>query len=196
MTSADTSDTVEMRQLGALEALLLLAAQPMPLATLAAAIGASEAHTDGLLRQLQDEYAGRAPGSREHGFELREAGGGWRMYTNPHFSEIVTAFVVAEQSGKLSVPALETLAVIAYRQPVSRAQIAAIRGVNVDSVVRTLLARGLIEEVGTSVSGAGLYGTTGRFLEAMGMNSLAELAPLAPYLPEESEIDEVAKEIE
>lgn len=118
------------------------------------------------------------------------------MYTNPHYSEIVSAHVVAEQSGRLSVPALETLAVIAYRQPVTRAQIAAIRGVNVDSVVRTLLARGLVEEVGVSVTGAGLYGTTDRFLEAMGMNSLAELAPLAPYLPEETEIHEVAKEIE
>lgn len=189
-------DKLEQRQLGALEALLLLAASPVPLERLAAAIGESQGRTDALLRTLQADYAGKLEGSRERGFELREAGGGWRMYTNPHFREIVTAYVVSEQSGKLSVPALETLAVIAYRQPVSRAQIAAIRGVNVDSVVRTLLARGLIEEVGASVTGAGMYGTTDRFLEAMGMNSLAELAPLAPYLPEESEIDEVAKEIE
>lgn len=181
--------------LGALEALLLVAAEPVPTATLAAAIGQSEADTDALLRALSREYAG-IDGDRVRGIDVREAGGGWRIYTNPRFADIVAAHVVAQESGKLSVPALETLAVIAYRQPVTRAQIAAIRGVSVDSVVRTLQTRGLISEVGTAQStGAILYGTTSYFLEAMGMNSLAELAPLAPYLPEASELDDVAKEM-
>lgn len=190
-----STENFDERQLGALEALLFVASSPMPLVDLAHALGVSEAETSRLLHYLREEYAGEH-GGRERGFVLREAGGGWRMYTNSHYGDIVSAYITREHSGKLSTPALETLAVIAYRQPVSRAQIAAIRGVNVDTVVRTLCARGLTEEVGRSVSGAALYGTTARFLEVMGMNSLDELAPLAPYLPDEADIDDVAKEIE
>ncbi|MBE6484406.1 MAG: SMC-Scp complex subunit ScpB [Actinomycetaceae bacterium] len=180
---------------GALEALLLIAAEPMPLASLAGAIGASEAYTDTLLREIARDYAGDGEG-RVRGFELREAGGGWRLYTRPRFADVVAAYVVADQSGKLSQAALETLAVIAYRQPVTRAQVAAVRGVNVDSVVRTLVTRGLVEETGTTAAtGAILYGTTSYFLEVMGMNSLAELAPLAPYLPEADELEDVERDL-
>lgn len=185
----------EQTLLGALEALLLVASDPVPTATLASAIGVGEAEADALLRELAHEYGGGA--GRVRGIDIREAGGGWRMYTHPHYADVVAAHVVAQESGRLSVPALETLAVIAYRQPVSRAQIASIRGVSVDSVVRTLQTRGLICEVGTATAtGAILYGTTPFFLEAMGMNSLEELAPLAPYLPDVVELDEIAKEIQ
>ncbi len=175
--------------LGALEALLLVAREPVPLATLADAVGASEAETDAMLRAIAADYRGEG-GARTRGFCLREAGGGWRLYTNPRFADVVASHVAAENSGRLSAAALETLAVIAYRQPVTRAQIAAIRGVSVDSVVRTLVTRGLVTEAGAAASGAALYGTTEYFLEAMGMNSLAELAPLAPYLPEAYDLQE------
>lgn len=176
--------------LGALEALLLVAREPVPLATLADAVGASEAETDAMLRAIAADYRGEG-GARTRGFCLREAGGGWRLYTNPRFADVVASHVAAENSGRLSAAALETLAVIAYRQPVTRAQIAAIRGVSVDSVVRTLVTRGLVTEAGVAAaSGAALYGTTEYFLEAMGMNSLAELAPLAPYLPEAYDLQE------
>ena len=176
--------------LGALEALLLVASEPVPLASLAEAIGVSEAETEGMLRAIAADYRGEND-SRRRGFCLREAGGGWRLYTNPRFADIVAAHVVSENSGRLSAAALETLAVIAYKQPVTRAQIAAIRGVSVDSVIRTLITRGLVAESGaTAASGATLYATTEYFLEVMGMNSLDELAPLAPYLPEAYDLQE------
>ncbi len=184
------------RLLGALEALLLIAREPMSIVTLARAVSLSQARTESLVRQIARELDG-SEGGRVHGFHLREVAGGWRLYTNPAYSDIVGSYVVEGESGKLTIPALETLAVIAYRQPVTRAQIAAIRGVSVDSVVRTLQTRGLISEVGaTETTGAILYGTTPFFLEAMGLASLSDLAPLAPYLPEASELDEVAKELQ
>lgn len=183
------------RAMGALEALLLVAAEPVSLRDLAHAIDHTEADTDSLLRALAREYGGGA-GGRVRGIDVREVAGGWRLYTRPVYSDIVAAHVVRQESGKLSIPALETLAVIAYRQPITRAQIASIRGVSVDSVVRTLQTRGFVAEAGVSpATGAVLYCTTPYFLEAMGMNSLDELAPLAPYLPEASELDDVAKEM-
>ncbi|MDY5128820.1 SMC-Scp complex subunit ScpB [Actinotignum urinale] len=177
--------------LGPLEALLFLAASPQTPQSLADALGIREEDTLALLHKLSEEYTR----GRQRGFYLKEAGGGWRFYTHPRYADIITAHVTARQSGKLSQAALETLAVIAYKQPVTRAQVAAIRGVNVDGVVRTLLTRGLIEETGEGATGAILYGTTPFFLEAMGMNSLNELPPLAPYLPEADELDDVEKEI-
>ncbi|WP_124054827.1 SMC-Scp complex subunit ScpB [Arcanobacterium ihumii] len=179
---------------GALEAILMVASEPVSSALLANSLGISEAETDSLLRALAHEYESGSTTPR--GFTLREVGGGWRFYSHPRYADLVGNFVTAGQSNKLSVQALETLAVIAYRQPVTRAQIAAIRGVEVDSVVRTLQTRGLVEQVGTTAAtGAGLYGTTDYFLERMGMNSLAELAPLAPYLPENEDLEDVEKEI-
>ncbi|MFP7696131.1 SMC-Scp complex subunit ScpB [Trueperella sp. LYQ143] len=178
-------------QRGALEAILMVAPEPVSVTRLAQAIEASEADTDALLRSMQTQYC-----ADERGFQLREAAGGWRMYSDPRYAQIVGEFVTAGQSARLSVPALETLAVIAYRQPITRAQIAAIRGVEVDSVVRTLVTRGLVEQVGTTAAtGAGLFGTTALFLEKMGMNSLDELAPLAPYLPDDAILDDIEKEM-
>lgn len=178
---------------GALEAILMVAAEPVSVKGLAFALELSEVQTDSLLREMAHEYSSD---ERPRGFQLREVGGGWRFYSDPRYADIVGNFVTAGQSGKLSVQALETLAVIAYRQPVTRAQIAAIRGVEVDSVVRTLATRGLIAQSGTTqATGAILYETTDLFLEKMGMNSLEELAPLAPYLPDEEELDDVEKEI-
>ena len=179
---------------GALEAVLMVAENPIPLAQLAASLDISEAETQQLLSELARSYAEGSPYPR--GFQLRESGGGWRFYSHPRYGEIVGKYITAGKVNKLSIPALETLAVIAYRQPVTRAQIAAIRGVNVDSVLRTLLARDLIEQAGaTADTGAGLYITTAYFLEKMGMNSLAELPDLAPYLPDEENLEEVEKEI-
>ena len=118
------------------------------------------------------------------GFELRNIAGGWRIYSRAEFAEIVGGFVLEGQTARLTQAALETLAVIAYRQPVSRARVSAIRGVNVDSVVRTLTQRGLIEDSGTDPeSGAILYRTTSYFLERMGIGSVAELPQLSPHLP-------------
>ncbi|MDO5025767.1 MAG: SMC-Scp complex subunit ScpB [Trueperella sp.] len=176
---------------GALEAILMVAPEPISSADLAAAIETSEAETETLLRELSKQYDADA-----RGFQLREAGGGWRFYSHPRYAPLVEKFLTAAASTRLSVPALETLAVIAYRQPVTRAQIAAIRGVEVDSVIRTLSTRGLVEKVGTTAAtGAGLYATTPLFLEKMGMNSLDELAPLAPYLPDNIELEEIEKEL-
>ncbi len=121
--------------------------------------------------------AGRA------GFELREVGGGWRIYSAPAYADVVGRFVTDGQSARLTQAALETLAVIAYRQPVTRGQVSAVRGVNVDGVVRTLAGPGLVAETGTDpASGAVLYGTTGYFMERMGLGSLDDL-PAARPLP-------------
>lgn len=178
-------------QRGAIEALLMVASEPVPSSDFAQVLGASVAEVESTLRQLAHEYS-----QQGRGFQLREAGGGWRFYSHPRYADVVGGYVTAGQSARLSVQALETLAVIAYRQPITRAQIAAIRGVEVDSVVRTLLTRGLVEQVGTTqATGAGLFGTTALFLEKMGMNSLEELAPLAPYLPEDSELEDVEREL-
>ncbi|MDP9800001.1 segregation and condensation protein B [Arcanobacterium wilhelmae] len=179
---------------GALEAILMVASEPVPLKALAFAIDTPEGETLELLRQLQNEYASDSDAPR--GFQIREVGGGWRFYSNPHYADVVAGFVTAGTSSRLSQPALETLAVIAYKQPVTRAQIAQIRGVEVDSVVRTLQTRGLVEQIGVApATGAGLYGTSELFLEKMGMNSLEELAPLAPYLPGDDELEEIEKEL-
>lgn len=170
--------------LATLEAVLMVADEPIPAVRLAAVLALPTARVEELLAELAAEYRGEG-GGRPRGFELREAGGGWRVYSAPAYADVVGRFVVDGQTARLTQAALETLAVVAYRQPVSRGQVSAVRGVNVDSVVRTLTARGLVAEVGVEpVSGAVLYGTTGYFLERMGMTSLEELPPLAPYLPE------------
>lgn len=170
---------------GALEALLLLADEPMGELTLAEAVGAPEAVVLEALEALATFYdeTGR-------GFELRRVGGGWRYWTRVEHADVIAAHVVSGQSGRLSQAALETLAVIAYQQPVSRGRVAAIRGVNVDGVIRTLLARGLIEEAGHDVdTGAALFATTREFLEKMGLAGLDDLPPLAPHLPEVEELE-------
>jgi segregation and condensation protein B len=133
---------------------------------------------------LRDEYDG-ANGGKARGFELREVGGGWRIFVRQEFDWAVKMFIANENPTKLSQAALETLAVIAYKQPISRGQVASIRAVNVDSVVRTLLNRGLITELYTdSETGAVNFGTTDLMLELLGINSLDELPQISPYLPD------------
>lgn len=172
------------------EAILMVVDQPVTSEELGRVLNLSPEDMESVLHMLAAEYSG-AQGGRDHGFELRRFGGGWRIYSSARWESLVSQFIVGTGQSKLSQAALETLAVIAYRQPISRARISQIRGVNVDAVVRTLLARELVEEVGQSSSGARLYGTTAVFLERMGMNSLDELAPLAPYLPASDELDEL-----
>ncbi|WP_286216671.1 SMC-Scp complex subunit ScpB [Demequina sediminis] len=159
--------------------------EPVPAAELAVALEVPESVVAEALAELRDEYADPdAP----RGFELREVDGGWRLYSSRLYADVVGRFVVDGQSARLSQAALETLAVVAYRQPVTRGQVSQIRGVNVDSVMKTLAARGLVTEVGET-GGAVLYGTSTEFLDRMGLSSLDDLPPLAPYLPDLADID-------
>lgn len=168
-----------------LEAVLIVAEDPVPTLVLAERLGIPVPQIEAALRELTRDYL-----QTGRGFELREVGGGWRYYTAAAAGDCVEQFVLAGQTARLSQAALETLAVIAYQQPVSRGRISAVRGVNVDGVVRTLLTRRLIDEEGTDPeSGATLYRTTTYFLERMGLRDLSELPPLAPLLPEVDEIE-------
>ncbi|MFF1830948.1 SMC-Scp complex subunit ScpB [Paenarthrobacter sp. NPDC058040] len=188
----------------ALEAVLMVIDEPATSEELAAGLNMTVAAVEDLLLELQREYSGytvkapdvdadgfAAPSNAPRGFELRNIAGGWRIYSRPDFADIVGRFVLEGQTTRLTQAALETLAVIAYRQPVSRARVSAIRGVNVDSVVRTLTQRGLIEDAGNDPeSGAILYRTTSYFLERMGIGSVADLPQLSPHLPGLEGIDE------
>ena len=185
----------EGRLRSAAEAILVVADEPVTTAALSEALGLGEAAAETLLESLAAEYAGRGDAGRPRGFALRRAAGGWRLASAPEFSDLVERFVVGGATSRLSQAALETLAVVAYRQPVTRGRIAAIRGVNVDGVVRTLHARGLIEETGTEPSGAILYRTTAEFLEYLGLDSLEDLPPLAPYLPDTTALDDIEDEM-
>jgi segregation and condensation protein B len=173
-----------------LEAVLMVADQPLDPATLATAVGYPVDEVVAALAGLAAEYT-----EQGRGFDLRNVAGGWRFYTREEYAVIVEGFVLEGQQARLTQAALETLAVVAYKQPVSRARVSAIRGVNVDGVMRTLLARGLVEEAGTDgETGAHLYRTTGYFLERIGVTSLDELPELAPYLPEMDDLeDELAE---
>lgn len=167
----------------ALEAILMVVDEPVDTVTLAQVLERPTGEVDALLRELSAEYtaAGR-------GFDLREVAGGWRFYTRAECAPYVERFVRDGRTARLTQAALETLAVVAYRQPVSRARVAAIRGVNSDGVMRTLVARGLVEEAGTDPeTGAVLYRTTNYFLERLGLRSLDELPELAPFLPDDIE---------
>ncbi len=171
--------------LGAIEAVLMVVDDPVAPADLAFAVDVPQPDVEAALVELRDEYAG---GERPRGFELREVDGRWRVYSSAAFADVVGRFVVEGQSARLSQAALETLAVVAYRQPVTRGQVSQVRGVNVDTVMKTLLARGLITEVG-EIAGAIQYGTTTEFLERLGLASLDDLPPLAPYLPDLADVD-------
>ena len=171
----------------ALESVLLVVDTPVTERALAAAVGYP-------FDRVREELITLAAGYTQagSGIDLREAGGGWRFYTRDRFASVVERFVLDGQQSRLSRAALESLAVIAYRQPVTRSRIAAVRGVNVDGVIRTLAARGLIEEVGTDADTGGLlYRTTELFLERLGLNSLEDLPALGPLLPEIDAIDDV-----
>jgi segregation and condensation protein B len=165
-----------------LEAILLVVDEPQSLVSLATAVGAPVPAVRQAIEGLVADYDGETGGPRR-GFELREVGGGWRLYVRAAHDALVTEFVNTQAPSRLSQAALETLAVIAYKQPVSRGQVASIRAVNVDSVVRTLVARGLITEVGTDAeTGAILYGTTDALLQHLGINALDELPHISPLL--------------
>jgi segregation and condensation protein B len=170
----------------ALEAVLMVADQPLDRTVLASAVGHPVAEVERALLALAAEYAAQG-----RGFELRNVAGGWRYYTHESFATVVEKFVLEGQQARLTQAALETLAVVAYRQPVTRARVSAIRGVNVDGVMRTLLTRGLVAESGQDPStGAYLYRTTTYFLERIGVTSLEELPEIAPWLPELDEIED------
>ena len=166
----------------AVEALLVVADRPLDLLTIASALDRPVAVVRQAVERIRDDYDGRS-GGRRRGFELRELPGGFRLYARSAHDGQVRHLLEIETAGRLSQAALETLAVVAYRQPVTRGQIAAIRAVSVDSVLKTLVARGLVTEVGRSEeTGAVLYGTTDDLLVALGIRSLGELPPLAPLL--------------
>lgn len=174
---------------GALEAVLMVVDEPVTELALATALELPTDDVRAALLALEEEYA-----LADRGFTLRQVGGGWRMYSRSEYAPVVERFLLDGQQARLTQASLETLAVIAYRQPISRSRVSAVRGVNVDGVVRTLLSRGLIEEVGSERdSGAILYGTTTYFLERLGLGSLDDLPALAPYLPEVDVLDEIAE---
>lgn len=168
-----------------IEALLLQATEPVPATELAEVLAVTAGEVEAALSGLADFYTATG-----RGFELRQVAGGWRYYTRPEHSDVVARWVLEGQSGKLSQAALETLSVIAYLQPISRGRVSAVRGVNVDGVVRTLIARGLLAESGRDESGAASQlRTTPYFLERMGLGSLDDLPPLAPHLPEAADLE-------
>jgi segregation and condensation protein B len=169
----------------AVEALLMVADQPVDEVELAALIGVPVPAVTAAVGELCGEYV-----EAGHGFQLRRVAGGWRFYTHPAAAGLVERYTREGQQTRLTQAALETLAVVAYRQPVSRARVSAVRGVSVDAVMRTLVARGLVEEVGRDPeSGAVLYGTTSYFLERIGLDRLEDLPDLAPHLPDQTTLD-------
>ncbi len=170
----------------ALEAVLMIADQPLDHLSLAQAVGFPPDAVTVALEELSAEYT-----QQGRGFDLRHVGQGWRYYTREELAPVVEQFVVDGQQARLTQAALETLAVVAYRQPVSRVRVSAIRGVNVDGVMRTLVARGLVVEAGQDQeTGAHLFRTTSYFLERMGLSNLDDLPEIAPFLPEMAELED------
>ena len=168
-----------------IEAILMVVDEPVTELTLASVLEVTVDDVISALDRLAQSYEDR-------GFTLKAINGGWRFYSHPDFSSVVEKFVLDGQQNRLTQAALETLAVIAYRQPVSRARVSAIRGVNVEAVMKTLVTRGLVEESGLEhETGAILYKTTSYFLERLGLNSLEDLPALAPYLPDLDGLDEI-----
>jgi segregation and condensation protein B len=175
----------------ALEALLLVVDTPVTVDALAAAVDQPSYRVAAKLRLMADDFT-----ARDSGIDLREAGGGWRMYTRARFAPLVERLLLDGTRSKLTRAALETLAVVAYRQPVSRVRVSAVRGVNCDAVMRTLLARGLIIESGTdSDTGATTFATTDLFLERLGLSSLTDLPDIAPLLPDVDNIDDITESL-
>ena len=171
----------------ALEALLLVVDEPADEQQLAEALDQPGRRVELALSRLADSYR-----RQDRGIDLRRVGGGWRFYTRDRYAPYVERMLRDGQRAKLTRAALETLAVVAYRQPVSRARVSAVRGVNCDGVMRTLLTRGLVQEFGVDRQTQGiLYRTTELFLERLGLSSLADLPPLAPLLPDVDAIDDV-----
>ena len=170
----------------ALEAILMVSDEALSTVRLASVVGHPVADVESALDALAADYT-----EQGRGFDLRPVAGGWRFYSRPEFAGVVETFVLEGQQARLTQAALETLSVVAYKQPVSRARVSAIRGVNVDGVMRTLLSRGLVEEAGQDEqSGANLYRTTSYFLERIGITSIEELPELAPYLPDMDDLED------
>lgn len=175
-----------------LEALLLVIDTPVTADALAAATEQPVYRVAAKLQLMADELTGR-----DSGIDLRHTSEGWRMYTRARFAPYVEKLLLDGARTKLTRAALETLAVVAYRQPVTRARVSAVRGVNVDAVMRTLLARGLISEVGTDAdTGAVTFATTELFLERLGLTSLSELPDIAPLLPDVDTIDDLSESLD
>ena len=173
----------------AVEAVLMVVDEPVGDVALAAALEVPLEEVRNALERLSREFA-----EQQRGFMVRQVGDGWRFFSRSEFAPIVERFLLDGQQARLTQAALETLAVIAYRQPVSRARIGAVRGVSVDSVVRTLVGRGLVAEVEEQgEAGSALYGTTPYFLQRLGLSSLDDLPALAPYMPEVDVLDEIAE---
>ena len=182
----DTLDVAVAELRPALEAILMVSDEPLGTVRLASVVGHPVEDVEAALEALAGEYA-----EQGRGFDLRSVAGGWRFYSRPEFAGVVESFVLEGQQARLTRAALETLSVVAYKQPVSRARVSAIRGVNVDGVMRTLLTRGLVEEAGQDhETGANLYRTTGYFLERIGITDLGDLPELAPYLPDLADMEE------
>lgn len=170
-----------------IESILLVVEEPVPARTIAQVLARTEEDVVAVLDELAAGYAQRGAG-----IVIRQVAGGYRLYTAAAAGPWVERFLLDGQTARLTQAALETLAVVAYRQPVSRGRVAGVRGVNVDSVFRTLIARGMITEVGTDEdTGAVVYGTTQLFLERLGLSSLEELPDLAPYLPGAEGLDDL-----
>ena len=168
-----------------IEAILMVVDEPVTELTLASVLQVT-------IDQVVDSLEALVPTYEDRGFTLKAINGGWRFYSHPDCNAVVEKFVLDGQQNRLTQAALETLAVIAYRQPVSRARVSAIRGVNVEAVMKTLITRGLVEEYGVeNETGAILYKTTSYFLERLGLNALTDLPPLAPHLPDLDGLDEI-----
>jgi segregation and condensation protein B len=181
-------DLGEERLRGALEAIMLVVDNPVTTVVLAQVLEEPTARIEATLEAMAQEYS---RGGR--GIDLRRVAGGWRFYTRPEYASYVERFVLDGQQIRLTQAALETLAVIAYKQPVTRSQVSAVRGVNCDGVIKTLVTRGLVEECGTEKDGAHLYRTTQLFLEKLGINSVDDLPSLAQFLPENLDEIDVAQ---
>ena len=166
--------------MGVLESLLLVSTDAVSTRELATAAGAAEEETVEALKALSADYA-----DANRGIQLREVAGGWRLFTHPAYHDQVESYVLSWDKRRLSQAALETLAVIAYHQPVSREGVRAVRGVNSDGVMASLKEKGLVREVGKDIRQAALFGTTTKFLEAFGLRSVSDLPPLEEYAPDE-----------
>lgn len=185
LPNPELADPVKRRS--AAEAVLFVVDRPIAAVELAQVLEVPQPDVLATLRELRDAYD-----AEDRGFELRQVAGGWRIYTRDSYAQWVEKYVLDGQQARLTQAALETLAVVAYRQPVTRSRISAIRGVSVDGVIRTLLTRHLIEECGTEQETGGLlYRTTELFLERLGLQSLEELPSLAPLLPELEMVEDV-----
>lgn len=188
-----TQQRYETELFAQLEAILLISDEPVTVQQLVKVTDASPTELETTLRAIQRDYDGET-GGKVRGFHLRHVAGGWRLYTRADHADVIATYMVQGATQKLSQAALETLAVISYLQPATRSRVAQIRGVNSDSVVRTLLTRGLIAEDGTEEhTSAVRYKTTDYFLELLGLNSIEELPKISPLLPGVDEASKLAE---